>query len=689
LEERAVPSVFTVTDLGDAGVGQDFQGDLRYAINAANANDEASNVIVFDPSLAGTITLTRGPLVITKDLEIDGPGQDLLTISGNNHSGVFNITDNPQVQTVTMTGLTIAGGTGVPVGGQQVGGGIYNDHADLTLSNCSVSGNAVGGNGGGIYQNQGTVTLDGSAVSGNTASLGGGIYAFSASVVLESSLLSDNVGGGVYMDGAAFEGTLTVDNTTLANNHFTLGFLYGGGGAIYSAVPTTITGSTITGNTAAEIGGAIEFVGTVTGQTVDTISATTIVGNSARSDAGVFNNDATLLIDLSVVSYNVATGSATVQAGAGGLANNLGRMTVTDCLISGNIGSGVQTNGSLVMTGTTVAGNVGDFLGGGLFVGYGDAQVTNCTFSGNADREAGGGIAIYGLTTLELTSVTITGNTALGTNTSFTGGGGLFLLPNSNEYAVVRNTLIAGNSSATTSPDVHGTVISLGYNLVGAADGSTGWRSNDVLGTASAPIDAVLGPLQDNGGPTPTHALLFGSPAILRGDPALGGSPDQRGTPRVHSGVNPPVDVGAFDETVIHSFRLDAPDEVVAGVPFTVRVTALDGQGNTASTFVGSVRFSSSDRGAALPANYTFVGSDGGAAYFTVTLGTLGNQQLQVDSLGTPDWRGTATVQVDPPESPRPTGAPLLDVFFAEADLADLGLTSLLPGHRTHRGTGG
>jgi hypothetical protein len=689
LEDRCVPSTFTVTDLGDAGIGSHRHGDLRYAINAANANHAASNVIIFDPSLAGTITLTQGPLVISKDLDIECPGQDVITISGNHQSGVFNLTNDPQVQVVTISGLTIADGTGISVGGQDLGGGIYNDHADLTLSNCTVSGNAVSGNGGGIYQYQGTVTLNSSTVSANTAgSVGGGIYTYRGTVVLNSSLVSDNVGGGVYCAGFFFEGALTIDSTTLANNHFTGSFVSGGGGAIYSAVPTTITSSTISGNTAADIGGAIEFIGGVASQTIATISNSAIVGNTALSDAGVFNNGATVLIDHTIVSGNAASGSSSVQAGAGGLANNLGRMTITDCIISDNIGSGVQTVGSLVMTGSTVLGNAGDFLGGGLFVSYGDAQVSNCTFSGNTVREAGGGIAIYGLTTLELTSVTITGNTASGPSTSFNGGGGLFILANNNEYALVRNTLIAGNASATVAPDVLGTVISLGFNLVGEADGSQGWRSNDILGSTSSPIDPVLGPLQDNGGPTPTHAVLVGSPAIVHGDPALSATTDQRGTPRAHDGFDPPVDIGAFDATVIHSFSLAAPAEVVAGEPFTITVTALDGQGNTASTFTGQIRFSSSDEGAMLPANYTFISSDGGVATFTVTLQTAGAQLLQVDSVGTPDWRGTAMVQVDSPPAPRCPTAALADVFFSQADLADLLLPSPLSGRRGVWGAG-
>jgi hypothetical protein len=670
-----------VTDLGDAGNGSDLQGDLRYCITQANANGDSSNQIVFAPALSGTIILTQGPLTISKDLEIDGPGQDLVTVSGNHQSGVFKISADPGVQAVTMSGLTIADGTGILVDGQFQGGGIYNDHANLTLSNCTVSGNAVGtkGNGGGIYNKLGTLIVNSSTISGNAGSRGGGIYNYFGTVVVSASTVSDNtLGGGISCE---YIGELTVDSSTIANNQS------GDWGAgIFSHVPTTITHSTISGNSTSQLGGGIYVGGGGSRQTLVTISDSAILGNTAVEDGGLFNIGDTVLLDHTIVSGNDATGSSSESAAAGGI-NNQGRMSITDCTIANNIGPGIQTSSSLVMTGSTVSGNVGDFLGGGLFVSYGDAQISNSTISGNTAADAGGGIALWAhVGTVELTSVTITGNTASGTSSLFTGGGGLsFLAPESSQYVLIRNTLIAGNSTATVDPDVEGTVLSLGFNLVGVGGDSQGWRANDLVGQAN-PIDPKLGPLRDNGGPTLTHAVLAGSPAILNGDPALDGMTDQRGTPRFHTGVDVPVDIGAFDATALEGFRLDAPAEVAAGEPFTITVTALDGQGNTASTFTGSVRFSSSDRGAMLPAHYHFVASDGGVATFAATLQTPGDQALQVDTVGAPDWAGSATVQVDSPLAPRGPAAAVADVLFAAAHLADRGLPSPLPGRKSDGG---
>jgi hypothetical protein len=112
--------------------------------------------------------------------------------------------------------------------------------------------------------------------------------------------------------------------------------------------------------------------------------------------------------------------------------------------------------------------------------------------------------------------------------------------------------------------------------LIGETDDSSGWNANDRTGTSLAPLDPLLGPLQGNGGPTPTHAVLAGSPAIETGDPSLFGSVDQRGTFRFHSGANAPVDIGAFDAGVERGFRLTAPAGVVAGAPFALTVEVLD-----------------------------------------------------------------------------------------------------------------
>ena len=124
---------------------------------------------------------------------------------------------------------------------------------------------------------------------------------------------------------------------------------------------------------------------------------------------------------------------------------------------------------------------------------------------------------------------------------------------------------MAGNT-ATTGPDVYGAFTSQGNNLIGETDGSSGWVGSDLTGTIAAPLDALLAPLGNYGGPTQTMALLPGSPAIDAGNNALipaGVTTDQRGLSRI---VNGTVDIGAFESS-----------------GFTIAVTS--GSGQTAGAF--------------------------------------------------------------------------------------------------------
>jgi hypothetical protein len=124
-------------------------------------------------------------------------------------------------------------------------------------------------------------------------------------------------------------------------------------------------------------------------------------------------------------------------------------------------------------------------------------------------------------------------------------GGGLDL---TNGATILYDTIVAGNLRDSAGDDVYGlldTVDSL-HNLIGDGTGTflvDGYNGNQV-GTHDDPIDPLLGPLQDNGGPTWTMALLSGSPALAAGD--IDGVPatDQRGFPRVVDGQ---VDIGAYE----------------------------------------------------------------------------------------------------------------------------------------------
>jgi streptogramin lyase len=159
-------------------------------------------------------------------------------------------------------------------------------------------------------------------------------------------------------------------------------------------------------------------------------------------------------------------------------------------------------------------------------------------------------------------------------------------------------------------------------------------------------VDARLGPLQDNGGPTQTMALLAGSPAISAGDATAAPDFDQRGFARVVGGT---IDIGAFElqpaGTATH-YRVSAPAAATAASAFNVTVTALDDYGNAATGYTGTVHFSSSDGRAILPDDYTFTSNEAGVHTFPVTLKTLGNQTVVATDSATGLIHGSATVPV-------------------------------------------
>jgi hypothetical protein len=571
--------------LGDRGIGQASEGDLRYAIDTANANTDAANQVVFMPGLTGTITLRGDPLIITKDLEIDGPGADQLTVSGNHLSQVFTIPHGDGTSHVAIADLTIADGLFTKIDDSLYGGGgILSASASLTLSRCIIVGNAsVGeppndlfGHGGGIYNVDGMLTLNACTVTGNHA---------------------DGEGSGIINTGA-----MTLIDTTVAGN--TAG---SSGGGIF--------------NFAAHMGDQ-SFV-------IDSV----ITGNTAPSGGGVFTGSEDLTIEGTTISSNSA------QVG-GGLYLGYGAATIVNSTIANNnaelFGGGFFGDVYFVatITGSTFSGNVGGSGGAIAESNKGDVHLTNCTISDNA-AYAGGGVLMGYSTYLELTSCTLAGNRA-----TFSGGGIANSGPN---RVVMRNSIVASNQTMQDSPDVYGPVISLGYNLIGQADGSIGWGSHDLTGSNAAPLDARLGPLEDNGGPTLTQGLQSDSPARGAGDPTLLNTDDQRGTRRE---VYYDTDIGAVQELPLSRFRVSGPAQIVAGQPFIISVTALDRYGNVANAYTDVTVFLSPDPAAELPAPYTFVPNDRGRQTFTVTLNTVGSQSIRV-AHWTQDWWGDLSVEVD------------------------------------------
>jgi hypothetical protein len=212
-----------------------------------------------------------------------------------------------------------------------------------------------------------------------------------------------------------------------------------------------------------------------------------------------------------------------------GVTASLSGLTIADGYAGAYSGGGLDNWGTASLTGCTISGNSAKYGGGGLD-NAGTATLTDCTLSGNS-ANYGGGMSNYGTATL--TDCTISGNS------SNNGGGGLYNVAT----ATLTDVIVAGNTDPIGDSDIGGvTSVSGSHNLVGT--GGSGGLQDGVNGNIvlASLADLGLAALGDNGGPTPTMALLPGSRAIGAGTAASGVTTDQRGLPL----DSPNPDIGAF-----------------------------------------------------------------------------------------------------------------------------------------------
>ncbi len=324
----------------------------------------------------------------------------------------------------------------------------------------------------------------------------------------------------------------------------------------------SISGLTITGGSA---GINIDHgIVTVTGCTI------------ANSATGIWDfSDTNLTVSNCTIADNSANGIYISWSAIG----TSGVLAITSSLIANNGDSGIVSAGTLMLTDSTVSGNTapGSYSSsqnivtggittypigghGGGILNAGTAVLINSTVTGNVAQgklinvwknpgngyDGGQGGGIWNSGNLTLINSTVAGNADYGGS-----GGGVYNNPSGT--VTVYNTIIAGNAllanppntTTTAAQDVAGAFVSQGHNLISAADGSTGFgATGDQVGTTAAPIDPGLGPLQNNGGPTPTMALQPSSPAIGGGSPVNAPTTDQRGQPRT---PNPNIDIGAYE----------------------------------------------------------------------------------------------------------------------------------------------
>lgn len=514
---QAAPSgmTFTVTSLADnpdAAPGNGTCADrgggctLRAAIMEANALAGANTIVL----LADTYHLTRagadedaastGDLDITGALTISG-ASPATTIIDASDSGdrVFQILHGAHV---TISGMTMSGGTNFyALAG--IAGGIYNSGV-LDITNCVIEDNEASSTAGGIY-NKGQLLITNSIIRHNAAQKGGGIYNAGTLTLTTSTISSNTVtgnGGGIYNGGTA-----SIDASTIVMN--TADYL---GGGIDTEGRVRVTNSTVAGNSAAHSGGGISFTYHAANSQ---ITNTSIRANSANLGGGLYPATP-VSVDSSTISDNTATIGGGVYVDNGG-ALDLSDSTIRDNTTTSGGGAGLFVNrlASASIRSSTLNRNRAVAAGGGiLMTGTAVVQLASSTLSDNLSASSGGGIQIEG-GRLDTFNVTLAGNIADFDGDSRDQGGGI---SQTGGTVGLRNTILAANYHVDymflVRDDCHGTIAILYYSLLSAT-------ANCRITTNTASLTdqpAGLLALADNGGPTLTHALRSGSPAIDRAD---------------------------------------------------------------------------------------------------------------------------------------------------------------------------
>ena len=350
----AQAAVFQVTTLADNesdGCGTN-ECTLREAINAANGN-LVSDTINFQAGLTGVIVLNGNSLFINSDITINGPGARTLSVSGNNQSRVFVVT-NPALgsATVNISGLTVTGGNALPllIGGTLIGdgGGILNTGgATLNLTDVTVTGNSATSLGGGIATRAVLLVvtrtnITRSTINNNTSLVGGGGISNLGTDVISSAVT-------------------TMTNSTISNNTC----LAEGGGISNTAGTMNLTNNTISHNNSTVAGGGIVNVAGILVGTVR-LRNNIIAGNMAvlntnliSSDVlGIFSSLGNNLIgnnlnaEVSFAASVIVMGTPTPNVNLDLVGSIVVGFQIIDPMLGGLQNNGGQTNTRLLLAGS-------------------------------------------------------------------------------------------------------------------------------------------------------------------------------------------------------------------------------------------------------------------------------------------------------------------------------------------------
>ena len=621
---NVMPPAYTVTTTADDvtgvaahctnqtlnGATLDANCSLRDAIAAANAAYVVAiaPTISFAPALTNsapaTITLGAGGALTVNtgvSMTITGPGASLLTISGAGQSQVFAVSG---FASAAISGLTITNGNSAS------GGGIGNQGV-LTLTNVAVTNSTSSGEGGGIW-NIGGLALTNCTISGNTAATHGGGIANSWAI--SQTVTNITIGGIVIGTNTNYNtstGTVTISNSTIANNTAAAGK---GGGLYNSPISTSgqqAVGLTITSTTTSSSGPISPYI---------SVTGSTITGNSALLGGGIYNGSAYTGYTPLVIEGSTITGNSAVTGGGVNMAAS--SLAFQNDIVTGNS----ATTAAPDFTGTTTDGG-GNILGqsSGTGTSAGANLATLGSYGGFAPTmpPLPGSTAICaGLTANVPSGVTTDerGNplpTTVYSATPCVDAGAV-----QTAYSLAfstQPTTTHENASITPSPAVqlkdNGAVIPLpgaAISISAAAGTLSGTLSQS---TASTGIATFPG-LSIN--------------AIETGDSLTASIPASTFTKTATSNT---FNVTTNIVTVDH-YTISVPANATAGTPFNATVTARDSSGNTLTTYTGPVTFTSSDAAAVLPGSTAL---SSGAATVSVTLKSAGSQTVTAtDGSGSP-----------------------------------------------------
>jgi CSLREA domain-containing protein len=468
-----------------------------------------------DCSLREAITAANDNVPVDACPSGDGVLTDTISF---NVAGTITLTEQLSVTSggpVVIDGgevITVSGGHSVQ--GIYVGNGTQLSLNQLTVADGWRDGEYVIANGGGI-ENYGSLKIFDSKISNNRViySEGGGIANYGSLEIFDSTI-SDNFGYPANGSGIANDGFLSIENTTLINNY--VGGGYGSG--IWNDGLLIITNTLFSNNIADDmIGGGIANYGVLS------ITHSTFSNNQAYFSGGGIEN--------------------------GGMAN------IADCQFIGNQasdGGGINNTGTMTVSNSTFKENNAS-IGGGILMDITDEDTSiniyNSTFYLNY-ADTGGAIYVDGDSAQDrifITNSTFVSNIANSGGAFYQAGG----------IAEIFNSIL---TDSLFDENCWGLILAEGHNIDSGDSCGFDSANGSLINT-----DPLVGPLLNNGGETPTHALLDGSPAIDAADPLNCPSTDQRGVPRPQDGDSDGIaicDIGSFEylipQTVI-DVTIDGP----------------------------------------------------------------------------------------------------------------------------------